>query len=126
MERADFPSRPINSQADTGLRWYAGAVEPLVQHLKHEKRLENFLDDFLSVQREQAGPIFGLAEADLLHEDVPLRHKCSSEKRFVLRVLIITLGSRYATIERKSPSNSANHHQSNAPCHEGSQSSHGL
>jgi uncharacterized protein (DUF433 family) len=29
-------------------------VESLIQHLKHGKRIEEFLDDFPSVQREQA------------------------------------------------------------------------
>jgi len=44
-------------------------VESLVQHLKHGKRLEEFLDDFPSVRREQAEAFLDLAETELLRED---------------------------------------------------------
>jgi uncharacterized protein (DUF433 family) len=44
-------------------------VESLVQHLKHGKRLEKFLDDFPSVRREQAEAFLDLAETELLRED---------------------------------------------------------
>ena len=44
-------------------------VESLVQHLKHGKRLEEFLDDFPSVRREQAEAFLDLAETELLGED---------------------------------------------------------
>jgi uncharacterized protein (DUF433 family) len=44
-------------------------VESLVHHLKHGKRLEEFLDDFPSVRREQAEAFLDLAETELLRED---------------------------------------------------------
>lgn len=44
-------------------------VESLVQHLKHGKRLEEFLDDFPSVGRKQAEAFLDLAETELLHDD---------------------------------------------------------
>ena len=44
-------------------------VESLVQHLKHGKRLEEFLDDFPSVRPEQAEAFLDLAETELLRED---------------------------------------------------------
>lgn len=44
-------------------------VESLVQHLKHGKRLEEFLDDFPSVRREQAEAFLDLAETELLRKD---------------------------------------------------------
>ena len=44
-------------------------VKSLVQHLKHGKRLEEFLDDFPSVRREQAEAFLDLAETKLLRED---------------------------------------------------------
>jgi len=44
-------------------------VGSLVQHLKHGKRLEEFLDDFPSVRREQAEAFLDLAETELLRED---------------------------------------------------------
>ena len=37
-------------------------VDSLIQHLKHGKRLEEFLDDFPSVRREQAEAFLDLAE----------------------------------------------------------------
>ena len=44
-------------------------VESLLQHLKHGKRLEEFLDDFPSVQREQAEAFLDLAEKELVGAD---------------------------------------------------------
>jgi uncharacterized protein (DUF433 family) len=44
-------------------------VESLIQHLKHGKRLEEFLDDFPSVQREQAEAFLDLAEEELVRAD---------------------------------------------------------
>jgi uncharacterized protein (DUF433 family) len=44
-------------------------VDSLIQHLKHGKRLEEFLDDFPSVQREQAEAFLDLAEEELVHAD---------------------------------------------------------
>jgi uncharacterized protein (DUF433 family) len=46
-------------------------VESLIQHLKHGKRLEEFLDDFPSVQREQAEAFLDLAEEVLVRADSP-------------------------------------------------------
>ncbi|PEN06677.1 hypothetical protein CRI93_08510 [Longimonas halophila] len=43
-------------------------VASLLHHLKHGKRLEEFLDDFPSVQREQAEAFLDLAEEELVHE----------------------------------------------------------
>lgn len=44
-------------------------VESLVQHLKHGKRIEGFLEDFPSVRPEQAEAFLELAEGELLRED---------------------------------------------------------
>lgn len=44
-------------------------VESLVQHLKHGKRLEEFLDDFPSVRREQAEAFLDLAEKEVVRAD---------------------------------------------------------
>lgn len=44
-------------------------VDSLIQHLKHGKRLEEFLDDFPSVQREQAEAFLDLAEEELVRAD---------------------------------------------------------
>lgn len=44
-------------------------VDSLIQHLKHGKRLEEFLDDFPSVQREQAEAFLDLAEKELVRAD---------------------------------------------------------
>lgn len=44
-------------------------VDSLVQHLKHGKRPEEFLDDFPSVQREQAEAFLDLAEEELVRAD---------------------------------------------------------
>lgn len=41
-------------------------VDSLIQHLKHGKRLEEFLDDFPSVQREQAKAFLDLAQEELV------------------------------------------------------------
>ena len=43
-------------------------VDSLVQHLKHGKRLEEFLDDFPSVRREQAEAFLDLAEDVVVRE----------------------------------------------------------
>ena len=44
-------------------------VDSLIQHLKHGKRLEEFLDDFPSVRREQAEAFLDLAEETLVRTD---------------------------------------------------------
>jgi uncharacterized protein (DUF433 family) len=44
-------------------------VESLIQHLKHGTRLEEFLDDFPSTQREQAEAFLDLAEEELVRAD---------------------------------------------------------
>jgi uncharacterized protein (DUF433 family) len=44
-------------------------VESLVQHLKHGKRLDEFLDDFPSVRREQAEAFLEMAGQTALRED---------------------------------------------------------
>ena len=44
-------------------------VESLIQHLKHGKRLEEFLDDFPSVRRGQAEAFLEMAGATALDED---------------------------------------------------------
>ncbi|MFB6248391.1 MAG: DUF433 domain-containing protein [Salinibacter sp.] len=44
-------------------------VESLIQHLKHGTRLEEFLDDFPSVQREQAEAFLDLAEKEGVRAD---------------------------------------------------------
>ena len=44
-------------------------VESLIQHLKHGNRLEEFLDDFPSVRREQAEAFLEMAAATALDED---------------------------------------------------------
>lgn len=44
-------------------------VDSLIQHLKHGKRLEEFLDDFPSVQCEQAEAFLDLAEEELVRAD---------------------------------------------------------
>ena len=44
-------------------------VDSLIQHLKDGKRLEEFLDDFPSVQREQAEAFLDLAEEELVRAD---------------------------------------------------------
>jgi uncharacterized protein (DUF433 family) len=44
-------------------------VDSLIQHLKHGKRLEEFLDDFPSVRREQAEAFLDLAEEAAVHEN---------------------------------------------------------
>ena len=41
-------------------------VDTLTVHLKHGKRIEEFLDDFPSVRREQAEAFLDLAEKELL------------------------------------------------------------
>lgn len=41
-------------------------VDTLTVHLKHGKRIEDFLDDFPSVGREQAEAFLDLAEQELL------------------------------------------------------------
>ena len=46
-------------------------VDSLIQHLKHEKRLEEFLDDFPSVRREQAEAFLDLAEDVVVRENPP-------------------------------------------------------
>lgn len=43
-------------------------VDTLIIHLKHGKRLEDFLDDFPSVKRKQAEAFLELAEKSLLSE----------------------------------------------------------
>ena len=48
-------------------------VDSLVQHLRHSKRLDEFLDDFPSVRREQAEAFLQLAEEAALAEDHPPR-----------------------------------------------------
>lgn len=48
-------------------------VDSLVQHLRHGKRLDEFLDDFPSVRREQAEAFLQLAEEAALAEDRPPR-----------------------------------------------------
>jgi uncharacterized protein (DUF433 family) len=44
-------------------------VESLIQHLKHGKRLEEFLDDFPSVRREQAEAFLEVAGRTVLREE---------------------------------------------------------
>jgi uncharacterized protein (DUF433 family) len=44
-------------------------VESLIQHLKHGKRLEEFLDDFPSVRREQAEAFLEVAGRTALREE---------------------------------------------------------
>jgi len=44
-------------------------VESLIQHLKHGKRLEEFLDDFPSVRREQAETFLEMAGETALREE---------------------------------------------------------
>lgn len=44
-------------------------VDSLIQHLKHGKRLEEFLDDFPSVRREQAEAFLDLAAETLVRAD---------------------------------------------------------
>lgn len=46
-------------------------VDSLIQHLKHGKRLEEFLDDFPSVRREQAEALLDLAEDVVVRENPP-------------------------------------------------------
>lgn len=46
-------------------------VDSLIQHLKHGKRLEEFLDDFPSVRREQAEAFLDLAEDVVVRENPP-------------------------------------------------------
>lgn len=46
-------------------------VDSLIQHLRHGKRLDEFLDDFPSVRREQAEAFLQLAEEAALAEDRP-------------------------------------------------------
>jgi len=43
-------------------------VDSLIQHLKHGKRPEEFLDDFPSVRREQAEAFLDLAEDEVVRE----------------------------------------------------------
>jgi len=44
-------------------------VDSLLQHLRHGKRLDEFLDDFPSVRRGQAKAFLQLAEEAVLAED---------------------------------------------------------
>ena len=44
-------------------------VESLIHHLKHAKRLEEFLDDFPSVHREQAEAFLNVAGETVLREE---------------------------------------------------------
>ncbi len=46
-------------------------VDSLIQHLKHGKRLEEFLYDFPSVRREQAEAFLDLAEDVVVRENPP-------------------------------------------------------
>ena len=46
-------------------------VDSLIQHLKHGRRLEEFLDDFPSVRREQAEALLDLAEDVVVRENPP-------------------------------------------------------
>jgi uncharacterized protein (DUF433 family) len=46
----------------TGTR---GPVDALIQHLKHGKRIDEFLDDVPSVRREQAEAFLNIAEREL-------------------------------------------------------------
>lgn len=46
-------------------------VDSLIQHLRHGKRINEFLDDFPSVQREQAEAFLQLAEEAVLSGDRP-------------------------------------------------------
>ena len=39
-------------------------VDSLIQHLKHGKRIDEFLDDFPSVRREQAEAFLYIAERE--------------------------------------------------------------
>jgi uncharacterized protein (DUF433 family) len=48
-------------------------IASLVQHLRHGKRLDEFLDDFPSVRREQAEAFLQIAEEAALAEDPPPR-----------------------------------------------------
>ena len=48
-------------------------VAPLVQHFRHGKRLDEFIDDFPSVRREQAEAFLQLAEEAALAGDRPPR-----------------------------------------------------
>jgi uncharacterized protein (DUF433 family) len=41
-------------------------VDSLIQHLKHGKRIDKFLDDFPSVRREQAEAFLYVAEQELV------------------------------------------------------------
>lgn len=41
-------------------------VDSLIQHLKHGKRIDKFLDDFPSVRREQAEAFLYIAEQELV------------------------------------------------------------
>ena len=55
-------------------------VDSLIQHLKHGKRLEEFLDDFPSVQREQAKAFLDLAQEELVRANTSEEKK--SRRRF--------------------------------------------
>lgn len=44
-------------------------VDSLIQHLKHGKRIDEFLDDFPSVRREQAEAFLDIAEQELVGSD---------------------------------------------------------
>jgi uncharacterized protein (DUF433 family) len=44
-------------------------VDSLIQHLKHGKRLEEFLDDFPSVRRDQAEAFLELAKQAALRSN---------------------------------------------------------
>ncbi|PEN13327.1 hypothetical protein CRI94_11130 [Longibacter salinarum] len=46
-------------------------VDSLIQHLRHGKRIDEFLDDFPSVEREQAEAFLQLAEESVLAEEPP-------------------------------------------------------
>lgn len=46
-------------------------VDSLIHHLKHGKQLEEFLDDFPSVRREQADAFLDLAEDAVMRQNPP-------------------------------------------------------
>ena len=45
-------------------------VDSLIQHLKHGKRIDELLNDFPSVRREQAEAFLDIAEQELVGPDV--------------------------------------------------------
>jgi len=74
MKREEIIHRDPDIQGGTPV--FTGTrvpVSSLVQHLRHGKRLDEFIDDFPSVRREQAKAFLQLAAEAVLAEDRPPR-----------------------------------------------------